>query len=94
MRQRPARSRESCAGSALGLWKRLGANVFRGSGARALPEARRRPVSARTFYIKEVGPSFWEELPTVVGDVGLHKKTVRAALAPRGARFSVQNPAP
>ena len=84
-----------CACSALGLWKRLGANVFLGPGARALTEAWRRSVSARTFYSKEVGLSFWEELPTVVGDVGLRKKTVRAALAPRGARlFPMQNSVP
>ena len=94
MRQRLARSRESCACSALGLWRTLGATVFRGSGVRALPETRRRSVSARTFYSREVGLSFWEELPTVVGNVGLRKKTVRAAPAPRGALFSVQNSAP
>ena len=69
----------------------MGATVLRGSGVRALLETRRRSVSARTFYNREVGLSFWEERPTVVGDVGLRKKTVRAAPAPRGALFPVQN---
>ena len=81
LKQRLAKSRESCACSVLGFRGAVGPTLPRSPGDRARPEVRRAPAPARTSCDTdiEVGPIFREEQPTVSGDAVLLKKTARAA---------------